>query len=156
MFESFDLFVSYSQICVFDPDLVNPFNDWRPEHWQQGFSWRPATVSFRTLVESGITIVEVQTSNEFQIAPTAVRAILVPFEVNPEGVIEISSINRGRKIQMPHGKYTLIFEIEIDNKGRNRCRFLFIRAETAKAQILRKDSNLSPIYPLTMESGPAI
>lgn len=40
--------ISYSQLCVFDPALTEPYNEWLPEHNAQGFSWRPGSVSFAT------------------------------------------------------------------------------------------------------------
>jgi hypothetical protein len=44
----FNLNISYSQLAVFDASLDQPLNDWTPEHADQGFSWRPRSVSFRT------------------------------------------------------------------------------------------------------------
>jgi|ERR671922_2358209 hypothetical protein len=45
----FDLYVTYGHIVVFDPDVERPFNEWRQQHFDQGFSWRPGSVSFRAL-----------------------------------------------------------------------------------------------------------
>ncbi|MBN9391540.1 MAG: hypothetical protein J0I20_26140 [Chloroflexi bacterium] len=58
MLEIFDFYISYSQLIIFDNELEAPFNDWRPEHVAQGFSWREGSVSFRTLEDNGSMRVE--------------------------------------------------------------------------------------------------
>lgn len=50
--------VDYNQVAVFSSGLANPFNDWEERHVGQGFSWRPESVSFRTL-ENGPHLIEV-------------------------------------------------------------------------------------------------
>jgi hypothetical protein len=56
----FAIEILYRQIAVFRSRLEHPFNDWTPRHVKQGFSWRPGSVSFATLVESGPHSVEVR------------------------------------------------------------------------------------------------
>ena len=43
---NFTLDISYSQLVVFQKGMENPFNDWENTHVDQGFAWRPGSVSF--------------------------------------------------------------------------------------------------------------
>ena len=104
--------VSYSQIAVFSSDLPDPFNHWTDEHVAQGFSWRPGSVSFATLVESGphhvtVTVLE----GKAPLSTGAVRAIEVPFEVPASGEIEIASISDSSTLILPAGMYQLRYEL---------------------------------------------
>jgi len=42
---NFTVVVLYRTLALYDRALENPFNDWTREHWAQGFSWRPGSVS---------------------------------------------------------------------------------------------------------------
>lgn len=108
---SFNLDVSYSQIAIFDSALSQPFNDWTNEHVCQGFAWRKGSVSFRTLLESGLHKVEVAvTENEDRLSDSVIRAIEVPFTVPESGDIEVASISDGVHLQLPSGNYALKVE----------------------------------------------
>ena len=69
----FQVFVSYSQLSVFDPTLSEPVNNWTSGHVAQGFAWRPGSVSFKSLSESGTHNVEYFRTTKF-------RCRLMPFE----------------------------------------------------------------------------
>jgi hypothetical protein len=110
MIRSFSLFVSHSQLCVFDPDMTEPFNEWSPAHVGQGFSWRRGSVSFRTLPESGMHSVEVRCGEYMVYSPFAgaVRAIEVPYAVE-DGRVEIASISERELISVQPACYSLRF-----------------------------------------------
>jgi hypothetical protein len=108
---TFPLSVSHSQIAVFDSALDKPFSFWTDRHVQQGFAWRPGSVSFGTIEEGGRHLVEVVTASEdTQLAADAVRVIQVPFEVPASGNIEVASVVQGVPLSLPAGKYALRFE----------------------------------------------
>lgn len=50
---NFELYLSYSQLCIFSSSLDNPFNDWSDRSVSQGFAWRESSASFRSINESG-------------------------------------------------------------------------------------------------------
>lgn len=155
MSTSFDIFITYSQIAIFDPSLQNPFNNWQPQHFAQGFAWRPGSVSFRTLDEDGLLRVEVQIVNEINLRSNTKRAILVPFSVGSSALVEVASISEGKQINVPKGSYALVFETGHGINGTTWCSFSFIPRDSVQVEILQADSDLSPSFPLLMEAHPA-
>lgn len=153
MLQVFELVITYGTIAVFDPSLSDPFNDWADEHITQGFSWRPESVSFRTL-DSGRSQVKVQRADDIQLDPNTQRAILVPFSVGSSGLIEVASISEGQQVNIPEGKYGLLFETGYSDDIM-WCHFTFVPDENAEARILRADAELTPTYPLLMDAQPA-
>ncbi|ALV28013.1 competence protein ComJ [Pannonibacter phragmitetus] len=94
--------VSYRQLSVFASSLSQPFNDWTDQHVAQGFAWRPGSVSFRTMSEVGTHIVDVEVVDRLNaVHPDTLRAIEVPFEVPPDGEIEIGSISETVPLTLP-------------------------------------------------------
>ena len=147
------IFVTYSQIAVFQTNLENPFNDWTDKHVLQGFSWRSNSVSFHTLDEDGEMRVKFQINNSFKkINKDTIRAIRVPFETN-SGLLEVASISDGINVEIPSGKYSLYFETGKDNQGM-WCIFTLSKYEP-EPLILLCDHELRPQYPLLMETMPA-
>jgi hypothetical protein len=104
-----EIVLSYAQLCVFDADLEQPYNDWDEEHTAQGFSWRLGSVS--SAVENNIGPVSVDLTVG-DLPPHTVgssTAIRVPFDVPPSGRVEIGSIMSGVEVAIPHGQYALYF-----------------------------------------------
>lgn len=54
---TFNLLITYSQLCIFLSILDETFNDWSNRSFSQDFTWRPESASFRSLVEEGEHIV---------------------------------------------------------------------------------------------------
>ena len=148
-------YVSYSQLAVFDPSLQNPFNDWEPVHVSQGFSWRPQSVSFRTLEETGRMTLDVQISDRIELLDRSIRAIQVPFEVGASGVVEVASITDGTVVEIPTNDYALIFEHGLDDRQLMWSRISFVPTKQARFQVLRKDPELNPPAPLVMRANAA-
>jgi len=153
----FEIFVTYSQISIFDPELDEPFNDWKPQHSAQGFSWRPESVSFGTLVDGGEMEVEVYVGPEMELQSTTERAIMVPFRVLKSGLIEVASISDSQVVKIPSGNYALLFETGFDKENDNKLwsKFSFTKREKVEPKIICADDELNPIYPLLMETVPA-
>lgn len=149
--------ISYFQISVFDPKLENPFNNWTSEHFHQGFSWRPGSVSFRTLEESGP--IEISASRKPQSAGhchAPIRAILVPFEVLVSGEVEIATITESQLLELQKGKYALLFQHGLSSTGRMWAHFVWEPAkELPTPVIVKADAGLSPGKVLNMEAIPA-
>ena len=171
---SFDLYVIHSLVAVFGQGFQGSFNEWSPEHIAQGFTWRPGSVSFETLVESGNVQVEVQQAKEINLKPQIQRAIRVPFSIDASGIVEVASTvsePRAHIFNLPEGSYVLIFETgylpSLEANGNTDeedeeyyepptwCRLTFIPSDSTQAEILVADANLSPSYPLLMTAQPA-
>jgi len=152
-----DLEVLYAQLAVFQADITQPFNNWTDTHVAQGFSWRPGSVSFRTLDEAGEVHVEViHPLEEVQMSSSAVRIISVPFSVSDCGQIEIATITRSQLISIEPGEYELTFEHGRNPDGKMWARFCFSRAlERVEPRIIRADSDLQPALNLLMFAEPA-
>ncbi len=155
MSSQISIYVSYSQLAVFDPSLQNPFNDWEAAHVSQGFSWRSCSVSFRTLEEAGYMTINVQISERVELLGQTIRAIQVPFEVGAAGIVEVSSITDGTTVEVPPNSYALVFEHGVDDQQQMWSRISFVPTEHAQAQVLRRDQELNPPTPLVMRANPA-
>jgi hypothetical protein len=146
--------VTYSQIAVFHAGLQSPFNEWGDRHVAQGFSWRPGSVSFRTLDEEGPMSVTVQTGPASDPSVWAERVIRVPLGVPASGALEIATITQSIEIRLEEGDYLVVFEHGRDGDGGIRCTFRFARG-TGSALLLKADGQLSPGSQLLMGARPA-
>lgn len=152
--DPFSLEVTYSQISVFQSHLKDPFNDWTDAHVSQGFSWRPGSVSFRTLDVDGPASVVVEKGPTLDVSPSAIRAIQVPFHV-PVGVdVEIGTLTGTVVMELEPGDYTVLFEHGRCHDSRMWCKFRFVPG-TSAPRVLRRDEELSPGEDLLMDAQPA-
>lgn len=149
------LYVSYSQISIFKSGLEDPFNDWTDDHVEQGFSWRKESVSFKTLSEAGNVLLFIKIEDRITIYDNCLRAIMVPFELNDSNLAEIASITDSVEIEIPKGKYSLIFQTGKFENNEEWCLFSFSRIES-KAKILKADEDITKVDNLLMEAKPAI
>jgi len=141
----FELTISYAQIAIFHAGLENPFNDWNETRVDQGFSWRPESVSFATLEESGKTRIYVKTARrEFALRSDTVRAIEVPFTVPGSNLVEVAGITESKVIEINSGSYALMFETGFDDAQLMWCAFTFQKSNRPIAKILRADPELNP------------
>lgn len=154
---AFNLNISYTQLAVFDSALSAPFNDWTDDHVDQGFAWRPGSVSFGTLESSGAICVEVFRSRVFEErTSSAERIIMVPFTVPKHGTIEIASIGSNAVLELPPGEYELTFEHGRDPEGAMWANLYFRSVESPVApRIVRADAELNPPSILVMMANPA-
>lgn len=159
MREIFRLFVTYSQIAVFNSDLEVQTNDWKDVHVAQGFAWRPGSVSFGTLVDSYPLYVEVQQATGVELRPETVRAIVVPFFVSPAGHVGLSDMGNDVSTAIPPGPYALVFEtgyVSNDIEDGTWVRLSFIPQSNVEPAILRVDEGLNPPDILDMHAAPII
>jgi hypothetical protein len=113
-----ELNITYGQIAVFASSLEQPFNDWTERHVSQGFAWRPGSVSFRTQLEAGSHIVKVHIVDHLSaIDVDSARTIEVPFEVPPDGNIEVASISESVPLVIPPSLYLLRCEFMTERQG---------------------------------------
>ncbi|HTE55125.1 MAG TPA: competence protein ComJ [Kofleriaceae bacterium] len=154
---TFSVEVSYAQLAVFDSTLAAPFNDWTDDHVNQGFAWRPGSVSFGTLDSAGPVVVEVLRSRTVDESKSAAeRIIAVPFSVPEHGNIEIASIAGGVPLQIPPGEYELMFEHGRGPDHGMWANFYFRRVPApALARVVRADAALVPPPVLVMTAEPA-
>ena len=152
-----NIYVSYGQICVFESDLDNPFNDWSDVHIRQGFSWRPGSASFLTLEETGQHLVVLRVCKEDRaLSADAVRIIEVPFEVPTNGNVEVASITDGQQISIPAGSYTLRAEfLTPGGEKASTVELTFISESMPSFSVTRADAELDPPENLLLEANPA-
>jgi hypothetical protein len=152
---SFQIYISYSQITVCRSGLESPFNNWAPAHVDQGFAWRPESVSFKTLNETGIAAVSVAIENHFNLRPDSIRAIQVPFTIPMGANVEIASITESKEFKIEPGEYALIFEIGLAKEDTMWCRFTFQRSKVATFKIVLADPGLIVRHKLELMAEPA-
>jgi hypothetical protein len=151
----FELTISYAQIAVFHAGLENPFNDWTETHVRQGFSWRPESVSFATLEESGKARIYVNKVEELALRSDTVRAIQVPLTVPETKLVEVASITESKVIEIGSGGYALTFETGFDEGHLMWCAITFQKSNRPIARILRADQELNPPEDLLLSATPA-
>lgn len=150
--------VSYSQLAVFASSLSQPFNDWTDQHVAQGFAWRPGSVSFRTMSESGTHLVDIEVVDRLNaVHPDAVRAVEVPFEVPADGEIEIGSIAETVPLTLPAGSFVLRCEfLRSPGEGGDRVRLIFAKLEAPRFAVVRADQELAVGKELLTTAEPAL
>ena len=149
--------ILYGQVAVFSLALSGSFNDWSDVHYAQGFSWRPGSVSFRTLSYEGFLDARVVVSSApFVASREAVRIIAVPFEVSEPGGIEVAGVAGGFRLPMAVGAYDLVFEHGPSSPLEMWARFFFRAVKTSSPpRIIRADPDLQPPRTLCMSAQPA-
>lgn len=154
---NFDPILTYSFIAVHLPNLSRPLNQWTRIHGEQGFSWRPGSVSFGTIDADGPFPTRVE-YREFYVPPAqVVRLLRVPFEVDSEGIV-FSGPNPGEDwpVPIPAGYYAVYFAIESIGEDIWRYTITFVPSNSeVKAEILQADKLLSPPQHLLMQAEPA-
>jgi len=154
---TFELEVSHAQLAVFDAHLANPFNDWTDAHVDQGFSWRPGSVSFATLETTGSIAVTLEPPGSVspRDAPP-IREILVPFTVPAHGKVEVATMSGSVPVQLPAGQYALTYRHGSSADGAMSATLSFAPATSpVTAEILRADDALKPPAQLVMTAEPA-
>lgn len=152
--ERFRIFITHGQICVFDPKLPKPFNDWSEKHVRQGFSWRKGSVSFKTIVDGGMIDVTVRHKATIKLSKDSRRSIRVPFTVPQNGLIEVGSISDTRIIEMSPGNVDMFFETGVIEE-KMWASFTFLPRKSRGAQILVSESAIDTSDPLLMDAEPA-
>ena len=150
-----ELFVSYSQIAVFGTGVENPFNRWTDNHVMQGFSWRPESVCFRTLEESGTLAIEVSAGTRPPAMDDALRAVRVPFKVPSRGLVEIATVTEGHQFRLRPGTCNLLFLAGRRRGGGCWGRLAFLYGREDPPAILVADGDLDAGRRLLMEAEPA-
>jgi hypothetical protein len=149
--------VLYSQLAVFASALSHPYNDWTDKHVAQGFAWRPRSVSFRTILEAGPHIVDVDVVDHLGVVhPDAVRAVEVPFDVPDDGAIEIGSIAETVAVSLPSGAYLLRCEfLRSTGDDEARVRLTFATKDAYLFSVVRADQELKVPSELLTTAEPA-
>jgi Competence protein J (ComJ) len=144
--------ISYSQLCVFDAKLPEPYNEWQPQHNAQGFSWRPGSVSFATAVDRGACEVLVELSPTMPEIGDAHCVIAVPFDVPPDGEIEVGSIMSGVPLTVPSGPHRLFF-LDYGEEAK-RLRLVFAPGDNQAPEVIRESGNIRRQSKYLMTSRP--
>jgi hypothetical protein len=134
----------YQQIWVFQAGLENPINKATRQHFEQGFAWRPGSVTFRTLIHAGIAEIGLSVWESSQ-SPSAdaKRIIDVPFEVPDDGRVEVGGFASRAIVDLPPGLYTLRFEaFEPNSPAYCRISLAFYKNTKPEFRIVRADPGL--------------
>lgn len=148
------MYVSYQQVSIFDPALVNPFNNWLEEHVTQGFSWRPSSVAFGTLDPDGEIDLEINSDTKVKPCKEIIRAIAVPFTPPLNLLLELATITERHRLQAPDNTTGILFEAGLDG-ARNRYRITFLRGDAPEPAILVADQDLTVPKEFLMETESA-
>jgi hypothetical protein len=149
------IYLSYSQLCVFLSSKDQPFNDWSDRSFSQGFSWRPGSAAFRSLVEDGNHQINIFINEPVPSLPAnCIRAIKVPFE-NSDGNIEIASISDSSPLEIPVGNYSLQVEfMELIEGSVPEINVRFNECES-DFEILKADAEIQVIGTFDLMAQPA-
>ncbi|WP_081036926.1 competence protein ComJ [Pseudomonas corrugata] len=150
-----DLYLSYSQLCIFISSLSQPYNDWSDRNYSQGFSWRYGSVSFRALVEEGEHEIAIFIEEALpEIGSDVVRAFRVPFDVSDNN-IELASISHSVPLELPIGLYILQVEFcGARDEGAPRINVRLNKGVTSFL-ILKADADIEQEGDFDLEALPA-
>ena len=155
------LSINYRTLTVSQQGISDPFSVWTQTHVNQGFVWRPQSVSFATLEsDSSRPYIEVAMRDSYTPPPDALRIIRVPFQATSQGIEVKSPLSESWRIGLLSGSYNIYFAIEVDINGVNEEPWIYRLAFVSvthdePAQILRADENLNPPDELDMSAEPA-
>lgn len=149
----FTLEISYSQVAIFNPSLDQPFNHWTQAHFDQGFVWRPESVSFRTAARTGYGNIRIDRVESALLRDDALLAIRVPFSVT-EPRLEVASVFKGETVPFEPGEYTLYFQTGRDGIS-PWVSLDFVPGKIEGAEILKGADHLKPAAELLMTAEPA-
>jgi hypothetical protein len=145
----------YHQISVFNSDLKDPFNAWTDAHVHQGFAWRPGSVSFATMSDSGTALIKGSIGESFSMPGQALRVIVVPFVVT-SGAVEVGGFETVT-VPIPPGTYELTFvAVSGDVEKPEEYHFYFVPCVQPRSAILLADPDLTPPEVLCMDAKPAV
>ncbi|TNF78800.1 hypothetical protein FGE05_28170 [Pseudomonas sp. ICMP22404] len=150
-----DLYLSYSQLCIFISSLSHPYNDWSDRNYSQGFSWRAGSVSFRALVEEGEHKIAIFIEEAVpEIDSDVVRAFRVPFDVSDNNV-ELASISHSVPLELPIGLY--ILQVEFCGAGGEGIPRINVRLNKGVTSflILKADAEIEREGDFDLEALPA-
>lgn len=149
------IYLSYSQICIFLSSLSQPFNNWSDRNVTQGFSWRDGSASFRALTDEGEHKINLFINEPIpDITDDVVRAFKMPFET-PDGNIEIASISDSTPLEIAPGKYSLQVEfLQFDDGGAPEVNIRLNKGD-ADFVILKADEKLILNEELDLKAEPA-
>lgn len=141
--------VDYGQIFVCVPSVPGPGLLWTNDHVTQGFARAHGVVCFGVPDHDGLDLVRVETSQDKSIAPEALWALQVPFEVERDG-IQVGTVGVCHGVRVPEGQYSVIFQALpglglLDESGEDYTYVLhlkFCRDPKADFAIIRQGSEL--------------
>ena len=151
----FSLELSWSQVSLFDANLADPFNDWTEAHLAQGFTWRPGSVSFKVPTRTGELDVSLDFIDSLRLLHDARWAILVPFH-SWAGVIEVSTIAQSELIEIPPGRFSLLYQTGVHD-GRAWACFGLLESNGIEVEprVLRGDDVVRASAEVLMHAEPA-
>ncbi|KXG85090.1 competence protein ComJ [Agrobacterium bohemicum] len=161
MAEIFPLFVSYQQLAVFNHSLDNPFNDWKPRHVSQGFSWRAESVSFRVPEGENYIVEVLQDSEVSALIGEPSRIILTPFLRIRDNSVTVGSITEENSILIDEAaKYQLSFEllrrgVYEEKEFEHGIRLRFVKEENPIFEIRKADDEMDASSELELVAQPA-
>lgn len=145
--------VSYGQLCVFDPTLDKPFNDWTEEHIRQGFAYRPGSVSFAT-EQDGEVVVAIRRADRPPSFQKANVAIVVPFDVGEHGRVEVGSISSGMNFEVGAGRFALYF-VDRNGAASPNLELVFVAGADAAPAVLKEGPTASRVGKYVLDARPA-
>lgn len=146
---TFLLTISYRQIAVFDATLDEPFNDWQPQHIQQGFAWRPGSVSFSTLLDTGEVDIHINIG-AVDVDEPSECLIEVPFTVPEHGQLSVASIMDEQELELQPGDYQLVY-----NASGHRVSLSFVPSGEHAFRIHKQDDAAKSLTVLSTQAQPA-
>ena len=149
----FDLDINYAQLSVFDADLERPYNDWTPAHVQQGFAWRPGSVSFALPDAKAAQVTVTLAASRVTPGPSAKRAVVVPIVKHDADLVVGSIMSTEHQLALPAGRYGLLFEASDDAPC--SVNLTFYPSTEDEFAVLLAGKDMNPDAPIVREAEPA-
>lgn len=150
-----NVYLSYSQLCIFQSSLNQPYNDWSDRSYTQGFSWRVGSASFRALIEEGDHKIHIFLNEERpDFGPEVVRAFRVPFTVK-DNSIEIGSISDTVSLELSAGDYDLRVEFISPSLGELYEVNIRLNKGEGDFEVLRADAEIDSKGDFDVSAMPA-
>jgi hypothetical protein len=134
--------------------LSRPGLLWDDGHVAQGFAWSDGIVSFGVPDHDRQCLVRVETSKTLSVEAAALWALQTPFSVDASP-LKIGTIGNMRNVDVPAGKYDLIFHA-LPGEAVGNYAFLlklsFVPTETPDFRILKQGDELTTDHVLRRDA----
>jgi len=154
MLADFPVTIDYAQVLVQAESHAASGLLWTDDHVAQGFAWSRGHVSFGVPDHDGECRIRVELAHGDVLDPQALWAVQVPFFVT--GPVEIGTIFDMRGVEVPVGRYNLVYQALPGTGGYAYVlRLTFSQSDAPAFRILKKGGDITADTVLRRDAKPA-
>ena len=146
--------LSYRQFCIFNEDVINPFNEWDVDRVAQGFSIRKDSLSVMSINEYGTLNVCLLKNSEM--LNNANRIIEFEYKIKNDFLI-IATITAEMKFKVQKGNWVIRIQLVQENDSEESCYISFEKKQQGISypHYIKFDDEITKHDNFIIDSNPA-